>query len=157
MTQADGTVITSASISNPVAVTSTLGGLVYIPPTYVYGKVGTISFFVSDNSGANNQYSAGQSANITIAKGDLPPVAYGANANAADGGQAIIVLNATDPQGYSLIATITQFPSSGFLYRSDGTQITPSNPTVGNDCIFHYFTIFDYSFSIFIILFIIFI
>lgn len=142
LTQADGTIIANASIANPVAVTSTLGNLIYIPPSYVYGtNVASISFLVSDNSGTSNSQSSVQSANFDIAKGNFPPIAYGSTASAADGGSVYIVLNVTDPQNYALVATITQFPSSGALYRSDGTPITPQNPTVGNDSIFtNFFT-----------------
>lgn len=139
LTQSDGTIITSASQANPTLVTSTLGRVVYIPPTYTFGNISSFSFFVADNSGAANNRSQTFIANITIAKGDLPPVAYDSNVNANDGGSVSVLLNATDPQGYPLIATITQFPSSGYLQRSDGSIITADNPTVGSDSIFFFF------------------
>jgi hypothetical protein len=134
LTQSDGTVITSASPANPVAVTSSSGMLIYIPPTNVYGtNISTIGFFVADNSMASNNCSNVTYGSINVAKGDLPPVAYDTAVSVPDGGSVSIFLNATDPQGYPYQSTIVQFPSSGTLYRSDNTTITPSNPTVGPD------------------------
>ena len=133
LTQSDGTVITSASPSRPVLVSSASGKVIYIPPTDVYGtNISTIGFFVADNSYTNNRSNVAYGS-INVKQGDLPPTAYSSDVAVPDGISVTIPLNATDPQGYPLQATIVQFPTSGTLYRSDNTTITPSNPTVGSD------------------------
>lgn len=137
--QSDGTVITGASASNPVLITSSSGNLIYVPPTNAFGVgLSNFSFFAADNSGAPNNRSAVLSGSINVARVDLPPTTQDATATVPNGGSVSFYVNVTDPQGYPTVVTITSFPQSGGLFRSDGSAITPSSPNTGSDHIVTY-------------------
>lgn len=106
----------------------------YTPPDYSYGaNFSSFSFYVNDNSGASDSNSASTTVTLSVTQGDFPPATYDVSATVPNNGAVTVHLNASDPQGYPVVITITSFPTSGTLYRSDNTTITPSNPTVGSD------------------------
>lgn len=129
--QNDGTVISSASPANPVRVTDFNGNLIYLPPTNAYGfPLGNISIFVDDNSGATNSNSSIFTTSLNVRQVDLPPTIFNLTLSMNQNTALNFTIVVTDIQSYTTFVTILTFPLYGNLYRANGSEITPSNPTL---------------------------